>query len=94
MKDFRDNDLVIGKLPHMTDVLVDEQAWANGFVEALTCPNGEKTVLACPPIHLNYYTKDPATPAPALGAHTDEVLRSFGYDEHTIRQMHSVGAVK
>ncbi len=94
MKEFRDNDLVIGKLPHMTDVLVDEQAWANGFVEELTCPNGEKTVLACPPIHLGSFTKDPATPAPGMGAQTDEVLRSFGYDEDTIRSMHETGAVK
>jgi len=94
MKEFRENDLVIGKLPHMTDVLVDEQAWVNGFIEELTCPNGEKTVLACPPIHLGSYTKDPATPAPQLGEQTDEVLRSFGYDEETIRRMHEVGAVK
>lgn len=94
MKEFRENDLVIGKLPHMTDVLVDEQAWANGFIEELTCPNGEKTVLACPPIHLGSYTKDPATPAPGMGEQTDDVLRSFGYDEETICRMHEIGAVK
>ena len=94
MKEFRENDLVIGRLPHMTDVLVDEQAWANGFIEELTCPNGEKTVLACPPIHLSSFEKEPARPAPEMGEQTDELLRGYGYDEQTIRRMHETGAVK
>ena len=94
MKEFRENDLVIGKLPHMTDVLVDEQAWANGFIEELTSPNGEKTVLSCPPIRLASFTKDPATPAPQMGEQTDEVLRLYGYSEDDIKRMHENGAVK
>ena len=94
MKLFRENDLVIGKLPHMTDVLVDEQAWANGFIEELTSPNGEKTTLSCPPIRLASFTKDAATPAPRMGEQTDEVLRNYGYSEDDIKRMHETGAVK
>ena len=94
MKEFRENDLVIGKLPHMTDVLVDEQAWANGFIEELINRNGEKSIMSCPPIHLGSYTKDPAAPAPRMGEQTDEILRSFGYDEAAICHMHEIGAVK
>lgn len=94
MKEFRENDLVIGLLPHMTDVLKDEQAWVNGFVEELTNRNGEKTIMPCPPIHMGAYTKDPIVPAPEMGAQADEILKSFGYTEAEIAHMHAVGAVK
>ena len=91
---FREQDLVIGRLPHMTDVLTDEQAWVNGFIEELTNRNGEKSVMSCPPIRLGSFEKSPAAPAPRMGEQTDSVLQCFGYDEAMIRRMHESGAVK
>lgn len=77
MEIFREKDLVIGKLPHMKDVLTDEQAWANGFVEEITNRNGNKSVIACPPIKMASYTKEPATLAPLLNENEEEVLESL-----------------
>ncbi len=94
MKEFRERDLVIGLLPHMTDVLVDEQAWVNGFVEELINRNGEKTTMSCPPIHLGSYIKDAATPAPKMGENTEEVLIAYGYSKEEIDRMRKNGAVK
>lgn len=94
LKIFSDNGLVAGKLCHMTDVLEDEQAWANSFVEEHTNRNGEKTVMPCPPIHLASFVKDPSTPAPEMAADTDSVLKHFGYTDEDIKRMHECGAVK
>lgn len=92
MQEFRSIDLVIGKLPHMKDVLTDEQAWANGFVEELTNRNGVKSVLSVPPIHLDSYEKAPSQPAPLLGEQTDEILKACGYDDNAIAHMRKSGA--
>lgn len=94
MRIFREKDLVIGKLSHMTEVLCDEQAWANGFIEEITNRNGEKSVMSCPPIHFASYEKSPSKPAPMIAENTDEVLKDFGYSDEEIAHLHDVGAVK
>lgn len=94
LKLFNDNGLVCGKLYHFADVLEDEQAWANNFIEEHTNRNGEKTVMPCPPIRFASFEKDPITPAPKIGEDTDSVLKSFGYTDEDIKRMHENGAVK
>ena len=91
---FRKHGLVIGRLPHIKDIITDEQAWANGFVEEFENRNGVKSVMACPPIHLASYEKDASKPAPRLGEQTEEILLKYGFSADDIEKMRQDGAVK
>ena len=94
INEFRKDDLVIGILPHMTDVLVDEQAWANGFLEKLVNRNEETSIMSCPPIHLASYEKPLSVPAPHLGENTVGILEELGYTPEEIQDMGKEGAIK
>jgi len=74
INEFRKKDLVIGLLPHMKDVLTDEQVWANGFMEEIVNRNGSKTPISCPPIRLESFKKDSAVVAPLLDENKAEIL--------------------
>ncbi len=52
---------------------------------------GLRTVMS--PIQVADQTSFPATWAPDLGEHTDEVLRAAGYDAATIRRLRDLGVV-
>ena len=91
---FKAADIVSGAMPHFRDVATDEQAWANNFLEEYTSHNGEKCVIARPPIRLNSVPYAPTKLSDRPGERTDEVLRAHGYSEDEIAEMHACGAVK
>jgi crotonobetainyl-CoA:carnitine CoA-transferase CaiB-like acyl-CoA transferase len=74
------------------ETLDDEQAWANGYFQMLTYPNGAQLPLVPAPIQ---FDGQPATltPAPAHGEHTDEVLRDSGLTEEQILELKIAGAI-
>jgi crotonobetainyl-CoA:carnitine CoA-transferase CaiB-like acyl-CoA transferase len=45
------------------------------------------------PIWIDGSNKVKPRPAPAIGEHSDEILREAGYDEVTIRTLRASGAV-
>ena len=94
VKIFREADIVSGAMSHFRDVSHDEQAWANDFLEEYTTHNGEKCVIARPPIRLRSVEYAPTKLASRPGEQTDEVLRAYGYSEEEIAEMHACGAVK
>lgn len=85
-------DLPLMRMNHFSDVSEDPQAWANGFVEHVTFPNGRTDVMPSSPLAMDSVTTRPTVPPPAVGTHTEEVLKSMGYDEEQIRQMLESGA--
>ena len=91
---FREKDLVIEKLTHIKDILTDEQAHANRFVETIVNRNGYRSTVASPPIRLESIEKKEKKPASLLGENTDEIMLSYGYTENEISKMREEGAVK
>lgn len=89
----RANDIVHDKLRHFKDVLTDEQAWANAYLEKFTFANGEQAILPCTPIKAAEAGPLPYGKSPLLGEHTKEVLRKIGYAEGKIEELCSKKAV-
>lgn len=86
------NDIAHEKLAHFTDVLQDEQAWANHFLRKYTYPSGDTAVIANTPVHFDSTGVPDFRHAGAIGADTDQVLRSIGYSEERIQALKDAGA--
>jgi len=94
IKRFREYDLVIEKLTHIKDILTDQQAKENHFVETIKNRNGNQSTIACPPIRMSSYSKQETIPAPLLGENTNEIMKMYGYSENEINELKLDGAVK
>jgi crotonobetainyl-CoA:carnitine CoA-transferase CaiB-like acyl-CoA transferase len=74
------------------EALADEQVLANGYVSEVEHPSGQALRLVPPPVQF-----DGAPPslgsAPAVGAHTDEVLLELGYTRDDISTYRDLGAI-
>jgi formyl-CoA transferase len=71
-------------LPKLEEVVEDPQMRASGAFVDLDYPGCGKVMTVNSPIFTTAGAKRTPTPAPQLGAHTNEVLRDLGYDEKTI----------
>lgn len=71
------NDIVSNRLCHFSDVATSPQAWANGYLENFTFPNGETVVIPTSPLRLASIGTAPSKNAPELGADTNEVLSAL-----------------
>ena len=94
VKIFKERDIASGRMARFSDVTVDEQAWANDFVEEYRFRNGETAVLTRQPVRLNSVELTPSPLAPYPGEQTDDILRTFGYSEAEILGLHSSGVVQ
>lgn len=90
-KQFQDIGLPFGLIFSLRDLPDDEQARACGAVVETENPAMPLTLAA--PFSMADATPRKATPAPALGEHTDEVLREAGYDDQRIAVLRGKGAV-
>lgn len=86
-------DLPIVKMNHFSDVAEDEQAWVNGYLEQVTFANGRTDVMPRSPIEMDSVGALTTSPAPAIGADTDDILRAAGYSDEQIAQLKHAGAV-
>lgn len=87
-------DLPLVRMNHYGDVSQDEQAWANGFLEHMQCPDGETVVMPNSPIRMDSVGQLQTAPAGKVGADTRQILRDLGYSEADIQAMQASGAVK
>ena len=87
-------DLPLVRMNHFGDVSEDEQAWAEGFLEHMQCPNGETVVMPNSPIRMDSIGELQTVPAAEIGADTRQVLLGLGYTEEQIQAMQASGAVK
>ena len=86
-------DLPMVKMNGFADVSEDPQAWANGYLEHMTCPNGETVVMPASPICMESIGKLETKPAPKIGTHTEEVLKDLGYTEEEMQAMEAKGTI-
>jgi crotonobetainyl-CoA:carnitine CoA-transferase CaiB-like acyl-CoA transferase len=76
----------------VSDVRVDPQALANGFVQTVDYGNDRELPLVANPVQ---FDREPPelVPAPEFGADTDEILLSLGWDWDAIIEAKASGAV-
>ena len=94
LKIFGDLDIVCGRLNHFRDVLTDEQAWANGYLQEYECTNGAKRVLPSCPVRLGSQGVFPLGKPIMYGASNGEVLKGLGYSDEEIAAMTEAGVFK
>jgi crotonobetainyl-CoA:carnitine CoA-transferase CaiB-like acyl-CoA transferase len=76
----------------VSDLLVDQQAVANGFVQQLDFGEAGTLPLVNSPVLFNREATA-LVPAPEFGGHTDEVLLELGWDWDRIIEAKASGAV-
>ena len=82
-----------GKIYTAADIVNDPQYLARDMLRTITLPDG--TPLKVPGIvpRLSESPGDIGEPGPALGAHTDEVLRGIGITDEQIARMRESGVI-
>jgi crotonobetainyl-CoA:carnitine CoA-transferase CaiB-like acyl-CoA transferase len=90
-----EHDCCLEPVLELDEALASEQVVARDLVVELDQPGVERPVrLLAPPFKLSRTPADPArAPGPALGEHTEEVLREIGYAESEIQALLASGAV-
>lgn len=89
----RIHDLPLVRMNHFSDVTSDPQAWANGYLEYMTCPNGETVIMPSSPLGIESVGTVTTKPVPRVGAHTARTLAELGYSPQEIAQLQAKGAV-
>ncbi|MDR5699118.1 CaiB/BaiF CoA transferase family protein [Agromyces aerolatus] len=76
----RSKGLLFAPVQDFEQVLADEQARANGYVVEVDHPRLGTIPLPGSPFAFGKQLTSQWTPAPEHGGHTDEILRTLGYD--------------
>ena len=89
-----DADVSCAPVAPLDEVLVSRQAAERGMVTEVRDAAGRRYRLLNSPIHSTGKPLPDATPPPALGQHSGEVLRQWlGYDEQRIERLRAAGAI-
>ncbi len=94
IKLFEECDLPYETVGSVQTLYRDEQAWANGFFENVSYPDGSETAMPVPPIIFSEYSRRGFAPQGELGADTDGVLAAAGYSGESIDRMKKDGVIK
>ena len=74
-------------------VVDDPGAWENGYFAEVIGEGGDAHRVVGAPIRMSATPLRPGAVAPALGAHTDEVLREAGISDEEIAELRTQGTV-
>jgi len=86
-------DLPLVRVAHFKEIAEDPQAWANGYLERVSFPNGHEDTVPASPVHMDSVGAIRTRPAPPCGADTADVLRQLGYSDGQIVEMKESGAI-
>lgn len=94
IKLFEANDLPYETVGSVMTLYKNEQAWANGYLENVSYPDGSETAMPVPPIVFSDYDRRGFVPQGDIGADTDSVLSAAGYSDEDIQRLRDSGAVR
>jgi len=72
------------------EVLEDKQAWATGVFEEVDYPSGKRAMVR-PPVRIEGADVLPYARAPMLAENSEEILKSLGYTDEQLKEMHDAG---
>jgi formyl-CoA transferase len=84
---FKRNDIKWAPLPPLDDVVRDPQMRAAQAIIGLEHPRAGRIETVNSPIFIDAESKCQPSPAPAVGAHTREILEELGYDDAEIQTL-------
>lgn len=87
-------DIPMTRMGHYSDLANDPQAWANGYLEEVVSPNGNKNIMPRSPIEMESVGEPITKIAPEVGADSNVILLELGYTAEQIQAMIDSGAVK
>lgn len=87
-------DMPVERLAHYKDVVVDEQAWANGFLREHTYAGGQRTVFSNTPVQFASVPDAGFRIGGKIGADTTAIMEKLGYTSDEIEALKQSGAVK
>jgi formyl-CoA transferase len=91
---FEAADVPCTRIRAIPELLRDAQAAANGALATVAHPALGAVRLLGVPVRLGATPGAPPGPPPALGEHTDAVLREAGYGDDAIARLRASGAVR
>jgi crotonobetainyl-CoA:carnitine CoA-transferase CaiB-like acyl-CoA transferase len=94
LTELEEASIVAGQVYSPQQALDDPHIRAAGLLEEVTFPGFERTLpLAPTPIELSETPGAYRRPAPRIGEHTEEILRSLGYDAAEIAGLRADGVI-
>lgn len=90
-KQLAEHRIVFSVIQRMQDIPSDLQARAAGAIVETNIPEMPLTIAA--PIQIEGVTQRKANRAPAIGEHSDQVLREAGFDDSQITELRQSGVV-
>ena len=87
-------DIVCGRLNHFRDVLTDEQAWANDYLQRYHCTNGAERVLPTAPVRLASQGPLPLGKPVMYGEDNADISAELGYTPEEIAAMTEAGVYR
>ena len=90
---FRERDLHVGRVNNYADILADPQPWANGYLVEIEHTNAERYTIVGPTIRFSATPARVRATAPALGEHTEAVLRERGMTDDDIAHLRREGVL-
>ena len=82
-----------GPIYSIDQVFADPQVKHLGIAQTVAGSGKRKLTLVGQPISMSRTPSRLAAPPPAIGAHTDAVLKEFGFSAREIKVLHKAGAV-
>ncbi len=81
------------RLYHFTDVVKDEQAWANDFLHKMEFDNGHTATLPTTPLKFASLGEPEFIHPTGVGKDNEAVMKLLGYDETTIKALREAGVL-
>lgn len=94
MEIFQQKELMFCPVLHISEVENDPQALVNDYVVPFDHPVLGTINIPGYPIHFSENSAGTSLPAPAIGEHTDEILKDIGYSSEDIFKMKTDNIVK